>query len=161
METFSAMLAICARNSPVAGEFPAQRPVIEALMFSFICATRLSKQSWGWWFEIPFCPLWRHCNVLAMITQFSDAYSTDINIYVYNRVSIFNQETAGNARTHNQHSGCWWPGAKAPGHQYPQCCLSICCIGPVPLKILHLPYMILTATSIETVITFWKKDPVV
>ena len=21
---------------------------------------RLSKQSWGWWFETPSCPLWRH-----------------------------------------------------------------------------------------------------
>ena len=27
METFSALLAVCARNSPVAGEFHAQRPV--------------------------------------------------------------------------------------------------------------------------------------
>ena len=27
METFSALLAICAVNSPVTGEFPAQRPV--------------------------------------------------------------------------------------------------------------------------------------
>ena len=27
MKTFSALLAICARNSPVPGEFPAQRPV--------------------------------------------------------------------------------------------------------------------------------------
>ena len=27
METFSAFLAICAGNSPVPGEFPAQRPV--------------------------------------------------------------------------------------------------------------------------------------
>ena len=26
METFSALLAICAGNSPVTGEFPAQRP---------------------------------------------------------------------------------------------------------------------------------------
>ena len=26
METFSALLAICAGNSPVIGEFPAQRP---------------------------------------------------------------------------------------------------------------------------------------
>ena len=21
----------------------------------------LSKQAWGWWFETPSCPLWRHC----------------------------------------------------------------------------------------------------
>ena len=27
METFSALLAICAGNSPVNGEFPSQRPV--------------------------------------------------------------------------------------------------------------------------------------
>ena len=29
-----------------------------------ICAfnKRLSKQSWGWWFETPSRPLWRHCN---------------------------------------------------------------------------------------------------
>ena len=27
METFSALLALCAMNSPVTGEFPAQRPV--------------------------------------------------------------------------------------------------------------------------------------
>ena len=24
--------------------------------------TRLSKQWWGWWFETPSRPLWRHCN---------------------------------------------------------------------------------------------------
>ena len=24
---------------------------------------QLSKQSWGWWFETPSSPLWRHCNV--------------------------------------------------------------------------------------------------
>ena len=23
---------------------------------------RLSKQSWGWWFETLSCPVWRHCN---------------------------------------------------------------------------------------------------
>ena len=38
METFSALLAICAGNSPVTGEFPAQRPVTRSLMFSLIFA---------------------------------------------------------------------------------------------------------------------------
>ena len=35
-----------------------------ALMFSLIWALnkRLSKQSWGWWFDTPSHPLWRHCN---------------------------------------------------------------------------------------------------
>ena len=36
METFSALLVICAGNSPVPGEFPAQRPVMELWCFSLI-----------------------------------------------------------------------------------------------------------------------------
>ena len=44
METFSALLAICAGNSPVTGEFPSQRP---GTLISFICALNklLAKQS--------------------------------------------------------------------------------------------------------------------
>ena len=38
METFSALLAICAGNSPVTGEFPAQRPVPLSFDVSLICA---------------------------------------------------------------------------------------------------------------------------
>ena len=30
---------------------------------------RLSKQSWGWWFETPSHPLWRHCNGTILSTQ--------------------------------------------------------------------------------------------
>ena len=37
METSSALLAICAGNSPVSGEFPAQSQWRGALMFSLIC----------------------------------------------------------------------------------------------------------------------------
>ena len=66
MEIFSALLAICAGNSPVTGEFPSQRQWRGALMFSLICLNKgLSKQSWGWWFETPSSPLWRHCNELG------------------------------------------------------------------------------------------------
>ena len=36
METFSALLAICAGNSPVPGEFPAQRPLTRSFDFSLI-----------------------------------------------------------------------------------------------------------------------------
>ena len=36
METFSALLAICAGNSPATGEFPAQRPVTQS--FDVFCA---------------------------------------------------------------------------------------------------------------------------
>ena len=38
METFSALLAICAGNSTVTGEFPAQGQWRGAMMFSLICA---------------------------------------------------------------------------------------------------------------------------
>ena len=63
METFSALLALCAGNSPVTGEFPLQRPVTQRFMFSDLRLNkRLSAQSWGWWFETPLCSLWRHCN---------------------------------------------------------------------------------------------------
>ena len=65
METFSVLLAICAGNSPVTGEFPAQRPVTRSfdIFFGLRLNGRLSKQSWDWWFETPSRPLWRHNNV--------------------------------------------------------------------------------------------------
>ena len=65
METFSALLAICAGNSPVPGEFLAQWPVTRSfdVFFDLRLYKRLSKQSWDWWFEMPSCPLWRHRNV--------------------------------------------------------------------------------------------------
>ena len=64
METFSALLAICAGNSPVTGWFPSQRPVTRSfdVFFDLRLNKRLGKQSWGWWFETPSSSLWRHCN---------------------------------------------------------------------------------------------------
>ena len=64
METFSALLAICVGNSPVPGEFPTQRPVTRSfdVFFDLRPNKRLSKQWWGWWFETPSRPLWRHRN---------------------------------------------------------------------------------------------------
>ena len=37
METFSVLLALCAGNSLVTGEFPSQRPVTQSFDFSLIC----------------------------------------------------------------------------------------------------------------------------
>ena len=64
METFSALLAICAGSSPVPGEFPTQRPVTRSfgVFFDLRLNKWLSKQSWGWRFETLLCPLWRQCN---------------------------------------------------------------------------------------------------
>ena len=57
--TFSALLAICAGNSPVPGDIPAQRPVTGS--FDVFFDLGLNKR-WGWWFEMPSLPLWRHSN---------------------------------------------------------------------------------------------------
>ena len=67
METFSALLAICAGNSPVPGEFPTQRPVTRSfdVYFDLSPSKRLSKHSWGWWSETPSSSLWRHRNGVA------------------------------------------------------------------------------------------------
>ena len=44
--------------------WPFVRGIHRSPVNSLICALnkRLSKQSWGWWFETPSCSLWRHCN---------------------------------------------------------------------------------------------------
>ena len=64
-ETFSVLLALCAGNSPVTCEFPAHRPVTQSfdIFFNLRLNKRLSKQSWGWWFETPSSSLWRHSNI--------------------------------------------------------------------------------------------------
>ena len=55
METFYMLLALCVGNSPVTGEFPAQRPVTRSfgVFFDLHLNKRSSKQSWGWQFEMP------------------------------------------------------------------------------------------------------------
>ena len=67
METFSALLATCAGNSPVTGEIPAQRSVMRSfdVFFDLHLNKLLSKQSQGWWFETQSCSLWRHGNAHA------------------------------------------------------------------------------------------------
>ena len=61
MEIFSA------GNSPVTGEFPSQRAATRSfdVFFDLSLNERLNKQSWGWWFDTPTRPLWRHCNVTS------------------------------------------------------------------------------------------------
>ena len=54
-----------------------------------------------------------------------------------------NPQTPGIARVCNQQCGCWWPGAKAPSHQFPSCQL--------------IPNITLTAIDKQTKITFEKK----
>ena len=67
METFSALLALCARNSPVTGEFPSQRLVTRCFDVFFVL--RLNKQSWG------LC-LWRHRAHYDVIVMISLTYKS-------------------------------------------------------------------------------------
>ena len=80
METFSALLAMCAgRNSPVrlkinlilsylilSYRWIPRTKASDAELWYFLWSVfnkRLSKQWWGWWFETPLRPLWHHRNV--------------------------------------------------------------------------------------------------
>ena len=76
METFSAFLAIFAGNSPVTGEFPSQRPVTRSfdIFLDLRPNKRLSKQRWGWCFETPARPLWRHCHGLHVSPKFDAGF---------------------------------------------------------------------------------------
>ena len=64
METFPPLLALCAGNSPVTGEFPSQRPVTRSfgVFFDLHRNKQLSKLSRRPSFETSSRPLWRHCN---------------------------------------------------------------------------------------------------
>ena len=113
MKTFSAILAICAGNSLVPGEYSAQRPVTRSfdVLFYLHPNKRLSKQWLGWWFETPPCPLWRHRNdeslnqdILLQIRQWlADCSALShclnqccliisgmLNIFHWNLICVFN-----------------------------------------------------------------------
>ena len=51
-------------NSPHKGQWRGERPVTRSfdVFFDLRLNKRLSKQSWGWWFEALRHPLWRHSN---------------------------------------------------------------------------------------------------
>ena len=78
METFSVLLALCVGNSPVKGEFPPQRPVMESFDVFF-----------------DLCSLWRHCDVQMMsytchcnATSIMMSEITDISIFVQYFVQV-------------------------------------------------------------------------
>ena len=66
------------RNWPflrgIPGEFHTQRPVTRSfdVFFDLRPNKRLSKQSWGWWFETLSCSWWRHrngCNISGQVVS--------------------------------------------------------------------------------------------
>ena len=89
METLSALLAICAGNSPVSGEFPAQWPVTRSFdVFFDLCLNKWwSKQSRGWWFKTSSRPLWRHCNVADWLKSINMSLNIE-NIFLKQKTNV-------------------------------------------------------------------------
>ena len=90
MKIFFALLAICAGNSPVTGEFPAQRPVtLRFDAFFDLCLNKRLSKSRGWWFETPSHPSWRHCNAkktVCITFNILNKKSVYINQYMINNL---------------------------------------------------------------------------
>ena len=91
MEIFSALLALCAGNSPVSGEVPSQRLMSFDVFFDLCSNKRLSKQSWGWWFETLSHPLWRHCNVTCSSPSYYHNHATQNGCQVDSLGSYFSE----------------------------------------------------------------------
>ena len=100
METFSSLLALCVGNSPVTGEFPAQKPVTQSfdVFFDLPLNKRLNKQSWGWWFETPSRSLWRHCNGCVDVAPISISNGSGDALSPVRRQSINRTKTDLNRR---------------------------------------------------------------
>ena len=88
MITFSTLLALCAGNSPVTGEFPSQRPVTRSFdaFFHLRLNKSLSKQSWGWWFESPSCSSWRHCIGSRWLDSHTQTWMPHVSIHYSERL---------------------------------------------------------------------------
>ena len=113
METFSALLAICAGNSLVTGKFPAQRSVMRSFnIFSDLHLNkRLCKQLWGCWFEMPSRPLWPHCNDTHKHIQHihdGQAYGWWINGLKYCQMNEWKDNNTLECR--------WWPSPDSKVH---------------------------------------------
>ena len=107
MKTFSALLTICAGNSPVPGEFPAQRPVTRSfdVCFHLHPYKRLSKQCWGWWFETLSCSLWRHRDVKSAHQWIITSRKKAVTVTAYPFVDFSYNTLMKGVQTTNRH---WW-----------------------------------------------------
>ena len=95
MVTFFALLALCAGDSRVTGESPSKGQWRGSLMVFFYLwlNKRLSKQTWGMWFETPSRSLWRHCNALCHERLFFQCYLE--RLYIINDICNDAMSVAG------------------------------------------------------------------
>ena len=70
----------------------------------------------------PLMPQAQWINIWYVPWELCISYYKIMVFPIYNVTFILvNSWTCENAWVHTQHCGYWWPGAKAPGHQYPWC----------------------------------------
>ena len=92
------------------GEFPTQKPVTRSfdVYFDLRPNKRLSKQSWGWWFETPSRPSWRHRNVYFV--NFSHVVTILSCVWMYflchwhQGLTMYVSQTAHNHPHHHLHN---------------------------------------------------------
>ena len=96
METFSALLAFCVRNSPVTGEFPLQSQWRGALMYSLICAWINSWANNGDTGDLRchYTLLSLHCNEKLLNS-----------LLTWHLIAFIVQQLSENS----ENSGCLWP----------------------------------------------------
>ena len=125
METFSALLSICAGNSPVPDEFPAQRPVTRSFDVSFDLRLnkRLRKLSWGWWFETLSRPLLRHCNGWSVDSPENSPFGWKLML-LFVEETVWSPLTSDVLRLMRRHCNDFG----AHGHRFMKWC--ICCFMP-------------------------------
>ena len=87
---------------------------VELWCFFDLCLTKkLSKQMWGWWFEMPLCPLWCHCNDLFTISSTLHIFLLIKHIYQHVRFLIISQHFLWVLKLEylgelSHHHSCWW-----------------------------------------------------
>ena len=96
MEIFSALLALCAGYSPVTSELPSQRPMTRSfdVLFDLRLNKRLSKQSWGWWSEMPSRSLWRNRYLKQWLVIANWTFSNKLQWKFHHNTNICIQENA-------------------------------------------------------------------
>ena len=84
-----------------------QMPVTRSLdvFFDLHLNKRLSKQSWGWWFETPSCSWWRHCNDRNITPGFRPRVVLRCYVWINPRKRFSKQGVTNITRKGNRHLG--------------------------------------------------------
>ena len=110
----SVLLALCAGNSPVTGDFFAQRSMTRRfdVFFDLRLNKRLSKQSWGWWCETPSRSFWRYPDVELTARQlYQTVIYLDWHDYWFTSDYPFTCRNRNNPVQYIKYHGWWCLGS--------------------------------------------------